>query len=97
VARRGATLSGQEIIDRDGHAAALLAGALAEAERDEARSCLRTRRKRRQRPEQTLTLRDRHRALSVQGPDSTAISAGAPPSQRFSSAGATVERRDAVG
>jgi len=40
VARRGATLSGQEIIDRDGHAAALLAGALAEAERDGERTKL---------------------------------------------------------
>jgi hypothetical protein len=39
-ARRGATLSGQEIIDRDGYTAALLAGALAEAERDGERTKL---------------------------------------------------------
>ena len=39
-ARRGATFAGQEIIDRDGHTAALLTAAWAEAERDGARTKL---------------------------------------------------------
>ena len=39
-ARRGATFAGQEIVDRDGHTAALLTAAWAEAERDGERTKL---------------------------------------------------------